>query len=202
MRLHQHIVASGLVSSAVYGATRSPTIAIACFFTGFLVDADHLLDYWMSYPLSLNPEFAIGRGIRRTMRDFFFRKKLNRSQRYAFAFFVEKASALFASVLAPIAKSGFNLPHFFKTCEEYRLVKVYLWFHSLELLPILALAAWLTRSPAMAGFTIGLAQPLLFDHLGNYIYPKSYFILYRWKMGFVNEKVFDVPEEFRHGHGS
>ncbi|OGS24185.1 MAG: hypothetical protein A2314_04170 [Elusimicrobia bacterium RIFOXYB2_FULL_50_12] len=42
------------------------------------------------------------------MRDFFFRKKLNRRQRYAFAFFVEKASALFASVLAPIAKSGLN----------------------------------------------------------------------------------------------
>src|SRR3989339_1181838 len=54
----------------------------------------------------LNPEFAIGRGIRRTMPDFFFRKKLNRMQRYAFAFFVKKASASFASVLAPIAKSG------------------------------------------------------------------------------------------------
>jgi len=29
-------------------------------------------------------------------------------QRYAFAFFVKKASASFASVLAPIAKSGFK----------------------------------------------------------------------------------------------
>jgi len=56
----------------------------------------------------LNPEFAIGRGIRRTMPDFFFRKKLNRMQRYAFAFFVKKASSSFASVLAPIAKSGLN----------------------------------------------------------------------------------------------
>jgi len=55
-----------------------------------------------------NPEFAIGRGIRQTMPDFFFRKKLNRMQRYAFAFFVKKASASFASVLAPIAKSGFK----------------------------------------------------------------------------------------------
>jgi len=42
------------------------------------------------------------------MPDFFFRKKLNRRQRYAFAFFIKKASASFASVLAPIAKSGFN----------------------------------------------------------------------------------------------
>ncbi|OGS36393.1 MAG: hypothetical protein A2293_03695 [Elusimicrobia bacterium RIFOXYB2_FULL_49_7] len=148
MRLYQHVVASGFVSGVVYGVTRSPTIAAVCFFTGFLVDLDHLLDYWMSYPLR------------------------------------------------------FDLPHFFKTCEEYKLVKVHLWLHSLELLPILALITWFTRSAAIAGFTIGLAQHLLFDYLANRIYPESYFVLYRWGMGFVNEKVFDVPEEFRNGHRS
>jgi hypothetical protein len=56
-----------------------------------------------------NPDFAIGRGIRRRIRDFFFLKTLNRRHRYAFAFFVEKATGFFLSVLAPIAKSGFNL---------------------------------------------------------------------------------------------
>ena len=56
----------------------------------------------------LNPKFALGRGIRRTMRDFFFLKKLDRSHRYALTFFVEKISALFVSVLAPNAKFGLN----------------------------------------------------------------------------------------------
>jgi hypothetical protein len=57
---------------------------------------------------ALNPDFAIGRGIRRRIRDFFFLKTLNRRHRYAFAFFVEKATGFFLSVLAPIAKSGLN----------------------------------------------------------------------------------------------
>jgi len=43
------------------------------------------------------------------MPDFFFLKKLNRMQRYAFAFFVKNASSSFASVLAPIAKSGLKI---------------------------------------------------------------------------------------------
>jgi len=54
----------------------------------------------------LNPDFALGRGIRRTMPDFFFLKKLDRRHRYALAFFVEKATASFVSVLAPNAKYG------------------------------------------------------------------------------------------------
>ena len=71
-----------------------------------------------------NPDFAIGRGIRRRILDFFFLKTLNRRFHYAFAFFVEKVSAFcraslqpmapckgFVSVLAPIAKSGFKF-HF------------------------------------------------------------------------------------------
>jgi hypothetical protein len=54
----------------------------------------------------LNPDVATGRGIRRRLRDFFFLKTLNRRHRTAFAFFIEKATGFFLSVLAPIAKSG------------------------------------------------------------------------------------------------
>ena len=56
--------------------------------------------------LGRNPDFALGRGIRRTMPDFFVLKRLDRSHRYALAFFVEKVLASFVSVLTPNAKSG------------------------------------------------------------------------------------------------
>ncbi|OGS04138.1 MAG: hypothetical protein A2204_03365 [Elusimicrobia bacterium RIFOXYA1_FULL_47_7] len=59
-------------------------------------------------PGDLNPNFASGHGIRQTLWDFFILKKLNRSHRYASSFLVKKASALFASVLAPNAKFGLN----------------------------------------------------------------------------------------------
>jgi hypothetical protein len=55
-----------------------------------------------------NPDFAIGRGIRRRRPDFFFLKKFVRCPRIDLTFFIEKAAAFFVSVLAPIAKSGFN----------------------------------------------------------------------------------------------
>jgi GMP synthase (glutamine-hydrolysing) len=58
--------------------------------------------------LGFNPDFAIGRGIRRRMPDFFVLKKLVRCFGIALTFFVEKASASSVSVLTPIAKSGFN----------------------------------------------------------------------------------------------
>jgi hypothetical protein len=64
---------------------------------------------WFFGPL--NPEFALGRGIRRTMPDFFFLKKFARSPRYALTFFVEKVSASFVSALAPNAKSGCFFPN-------------------------------------------------------------------------------------------
>ncbi|MBI2118499.1 MAG: hypothetical protein HYT97_02600 [Elusimicrobia bacterium] len=54
----------------------------------------------------LNPDFALGRWIRRMMADFFVLKKFDRRQRYALTFFVEKVSPSFVSVLTPNAKSG------------------------------------------------------------------------------------------------
>jgi len=57
----------------------------------------------------LNPDFAIGRWIRRTMSDFFVLKKFDRRQRYALTFFVEKASTSLVSSDTPIAKYGFKI---------------------------------------------------------------------------------------------
>jgi hypothetical protein len=55
-----------------------------------------------------NPNFALGRWSRRTMPDFFFLKKFDRSHRYALTFLVEKASPSFALSHAPNAKFGFK----------------------------------------------------------------------------------------------
>jgi transposase len=60
------------------------------------------------YAARFNPNFAIGRGIRRRMRDNFFLKKFARSPRYALTFFVDIVSASSVSMLTPIAKCGFN----------------------------------------------------------------------------------------------
>jgi len=57
-----------------------------------------------------NPNFAIGRGIRRRRPDIFFLRKFVHGTTRAFTFFVETVSASFVSVLTPIAKSGFKCP--------------------------------------------------------------------------------------------
>ena len=58
MRLHEHIVASVVVSSGIYAATNSKTIALVSFCTGILLDLDHVTDYWVQHPLSFSiPHF-------------------------------------------------------------------------------------------------------------------------------------------------
>jgi hypothetical protein len=52
VKLHQHLVASLAVSSIVYLATSSKTIAVTSFVTGVFLDMDHLTDYWVEHPYS------------------------------------------------------------------------------------------------------------------------------------------------------
>lgn len=89
----------------------------------------------------------------------------------------------------------FDIVHFFKTCEEYHLKRVILIFHSIELLLFLGFLVYILREPLLLGITIGIAQHILFDQLFNRIYPFTYFFVYRFNQGFVNEKVFDVPKD-------
>jgi len=57
----------------------------------------------------LNPDFAIGRGVRRRKSDIFFLRKFVHGTTMAFTFFVETVEASFISVLTPIAKSGYTV---------------------------------------------------------------------------------------------
>ncbi|MCX5781983.1 MAG: hypothetical protein NT145_04685 [Elusimicrobia bacterium] len=141
MRLTQHIAVSSIVSLGLYAWTQSFPIAISSFLAGFLLDLDHLIDYWREHPIK------------------------------------------------------FDLIHFFKTCEEFRLVKVYLFLHSIELLLPLGFLAYYSRSPWVLGFLIGFSQHMLFDHLLNPVFPYTYSFFYRWNKGFANEKVFDIKKQ-------
>jgi hypothetical protein len=138
MRLHEHGIASMVVSGGVYALTGSVPAAAASFISGILIDTDHVIDYWIQHPFKL------------------------------------------------------DLAHFFRTCEELRLIKVRLVLHSLELILLLGFLVVMTRSSVLLGVSIGFAQHLAFDQWYNSVDPRTYFLLYRMGVGFKNERIFRV----------
>ena len=54
MRLPKHIAASAATSAGIYAATRSVEMAVWSFLAGFLLDIDHLLDYWREYSFNID----------------------------------------------------------------------------------------------------------------------------------------------------
>ena len=46
-----HVAASAAVSALLFGITKSVSLTIVSFFTGFLIDIDHVLDYIREYGL-------------------------------------------------------------------------------------------------------------------------------------------------------
>lgn len=83
--------------------------------------------------------------------------------------------------------------HFFATCEEHRLKKVYLYLHSIELVFLLFVFTLLARSAVFFGITCGFLVHLICDQLSNRVYPFSYLFFYRWAKGFEINRAFDVP---------
>jgi hypothetical protein len=143
MRLYQHMAVSGVISAGVYAASRSVIVAGTSFLAGFLIDLDHIIDYWLTHPWR------------------------------------------------------FNVRHFFVTCEEYRLKSIYLFLHSWELIIMLCLLSYVSRSAVALGLMLGFVHHLVLDQIFNYVYPAGYFFIYRWKVGFLCDAVFDIPEVFR-----
>jgi hypothetical protein len=41
---------SGALSAGIYGISGTPALALGSFAAGFLIDLDHLVDYWREYP--------------------------------------------------------------------------------------------------------------------------------------------------------
>jgi hypothetical protein len=54
MQLTKHIAASAATSAGIYAATRSAEMAVLSFFAGFLIDIDHLADYWREYSFNID----------------------------------------------------------------------------------------------------------------------------------------------------
>lgn len=104
MRLSQHIFISGAVSLGIFGFTKSALAGAISFLAGFLMDVDHVFDYWKQHPKRI------------------------------------------------------DIKHFFSTCEEYKLSKVYLWMHSVELLIVVGIITYYTRSAIMLGCLVGFTQ--------------------------------------------
>lgn len=77
---------------------------------------------------------------------------------------------------------GFSLDiiDFYRTCVNRKLTKIYIFFHSLELLIFFWLIAILYPSNLIWwGITIGVSQHLIFDGLVNELAPAGYFFAYR-----------------------
>ncbi|MFC1501041.1 hypothetical protein ACFL58_01150 [Elusimicrobiota bacterium] len=88
-----------------------------------------------------------------------------------------------------------DLIHFFETCQESKLKKIYLWLHSIELIIPLVIIVYFTRSELFLGMFIGFMQHLIFDQFFNPIYPQTYSLFYRFKVKFENKKVFNFKEK-------
>jgi len=57
MQPTSHIILSGAVSGILCAATGSPVLAATSFLAGFLIDADHIVDYVAEYGLHFDRRF-------------------------------------------------------------------------------------------------------------------------------------------------
>lgn len=49
MKPSSHLIASAVVSTSIYMQTKSETVSIVSFLSGFLIDIDHCIDYVREY---------------------------------------------------------------------------------------------------------------------------------------------------------
>lgn len=94
-----------------------------------------------------------------------------------------------------LSREQFSLSRFFSWYEENRWQKVFLVFHSLELLTILIIAAFLLKNDIVTGIAIGCTLHLVSDQvglmtrkLGKRVSPWFYFFTYRYAVGFEKSR--------------
>jgi len=137
MRLKYHVLAS-TVTSAVYGYFfHSWTGTLACFFSGILIDLDHVLDYQI-----IKKKFWI---TLKELEDY---------------------------------------------CFHNREGRIYLIFHSYELLLILWVTTQFFSNPTWVGLIFGMTVHMLFDQFTNGTHPLAYFWCFRARYGFLHKIFF------------
>ena len=74
-------------------------------------------------------------------------------------------------------------------CLNIKTGKIYLVFHSYELMAVLWISAYFYPNSIWIGCLFGMSVHLLLDQVSNPIYPWAYFLLYRMQLGFP-KKIF------------
>ena len=86
---------------------------------------------------------------------------------------------------------AFTVQDLFNFCEREKGGKLYLIFHSYELLALLWLSiATFHLSAVWLGLAIGLSIHIFLDQIANPVRPLVYFLWYRLKYGFAKEYIF------------
>lgn len=93
----------------------------------------------------------------------------------------------------------FNIRDFFTHYCQTGFLRIYLFFHSYEIVFLLAIAIPLIPKKAVPlGIMIGLLQHLLCDQFSNSTRPLTYFFFFRLRHNFVTRQIFNpAPLECR-----
>lgn len=89
-----------------------------------------------------------------------------------------------------------GVDHFFKSCEEGKLHRLYLFLHSFEFVIFLwLLVGFGTAAPWGVGLTIGVSGHMILDWLGNrdIVQPSFYWLWFRAVNGFDGNRLYRVP---------
>ena len=88
-------------------------------------------------------------------------------------------------------KLNFTIRDLFNFCEREKGGKLYLIFHSYELLAFLWVSIIAFHGPTVwLGLAIGVSVHIFLDQVANPVRPWVYFLGYRLKVGFVKEFIF------------
>lgn len=87
-----------------------------------------------------------------------------------------------------------NVKDFFRKCFMSQFARYYLFLHSYELIFVLVLAAWYTRSEIFIGLSIGMVSHIFIDTLHWIEGAYCYFLTYRIAVKFNGAKIF--PQDY------
>jgi len=93
-----------------------------------------------------------------------------------------------------------GVAHFFASCEEGRLSRLYLLLHAWEWQVVLWLAVFFGLAPAwFTGLAVGLTGHLVLDTLGNrrLVRPSFYWLTLRAANRFAADRLYRVPPAAR-----
>ena len=86
-----------------------------------------------------------------------------------------------------------NIERIYQACRELLFKKLYLVFHSIEIVIIFWIMTALTRNIYVLAIALGYSSHIILDFVGNPLHPFSYFVTRRFMRKFETHKL------LRHG---